>query len=889
MAGIRVVAPVAGERCVTWAIERLRTACRTRGVPLAREGEGVPTAEGAVVVRVTGPHDSDVTRMLARRGLTLSGRSGSFALVPEGRSDALVVHGADERGVMYGVLELADRLAHARDPRDALVIDRPVVERPANRVRSVARLFCSEVEDLGWFRDPAFWDAYLSLLAESRFERFNLTLGLGYNFHRGVTDAYLYFPYPFLVAVPGYDVRVPQLPEEERERNLEALRSIADAAVARGLDFQLGLWNHAYRWIESPHAWQTVEGLDDDRHAAYCRDALAVLLDACPGISGLTFRIHGEGGVPEGGSGFWRTIFAGLAGCGRSVRLDLHAKGVDEAVLTSALEAGLPVTVSCKLWAEHMALPYHQAAIRERERLPRRDPSARSEWHRYMRISEGSRPFTRYGYADFLREDRPYALVFRVWPGTQRLLLWGDPAFAAGFGRQVGPLGDGLEWMEPLSFKGREGTGSPGSRTGYADASLDPEWDFEKYAYTYRLLGRLTYDPDAPAEVWRRFLRSRFGPAAERAEDALAAASRILPLVTVAHCPSASNNYYWPELYTDMPIAHGEEMHPYLDTPEPRRFGTVDSLDPEVFSSVAGFVDGALAGEADGRLSPLEVASRLEELSEDAERQVRALEGESATLELRRWETDIGILVGLGRFFAGKLRTAVAWELHQRTGSRVALERAVAAYRTALAGWRGACEAAGDAYVEDLTFGPQPWLRGHWRDRLPALVEDLAGVAARLTYAEPTSTDAWIDRLLRDAGPVEVEIDHRPPAFFLPGAELWLRIGVAGPDAPCVARVTLRYRPMNHALSWSAGAMDRVGDGFEGAIPEGDIDDRYPLAYAFVIVTQDGRAVRYPGLGPELLGQPYVVVRPADLGFTRKSGNDTMPIPRTERGEAEAS
>ena len=81
--------------------------------------------------------------------------------------------------------------------------------------------------------------------------------------------------------------------------------------------------------------------------------------------------------------------------------------------LQDALDTGMPVTVSPKFWAEHMGLPYHQAAIRELERPVREDPSARSEWHRYMAVSEGSRPFTRYGYGDFLREDRA------VRPGVQ--------------------------------------------------------------------------------------------------------------------------------------------------------------------------------------------------------------------------------------------------------------------------------------------------------------------------------------------------------------------------------------------------------------------------------------------------------------------------------------
>jgi hypothetical protein len=52
---------------------------------------------------------------------------------------------------------------------------------------------------------------YLTTLATQRFNRFNLSLGIGYDFLQNVTDAYFLFAYPFLLSVPGYDVRVTEL------------------------------------------------------------------------------------------------------------------------------------------------------------------------------------------------------------------------------------------------------------------------------------------------------------------------------------------------------------------------------------------------------------------------------------------------------------------------------------------------------------------------------------------------------------------------------------------------------------------------------------------------------------------------------------------------------
>src|SRR5436190_4497161 len=166
----------------------------------------------------------------------------------------------------------------------------------------------------------------------------------------------------------------------------------------------------------------------------------------------------------------------------------MHAKGIDPQMIEVALATGMPVNVSPKFWAEHMGLPYHQAAIRALELPPR---GRRDEG--FFANSSGSRRFVRYGYGDLLAEGRRYGVLFRIWPGTQRLLLWGDPAMAAGYGRAGSFCGSlGVELFEPLSFRGRKGTGDPKSnRCGYADASLVPRYDWQQYEYTYRLWGRL--------------------------------------------------------------------------------------------------------------------------------------------------------------------------------------------------------------------------------------------------------------------------------------------------------------------------------------------------------------------------------------------------------------
>lgn len=185
---------------------------------------------------------------------------------------------------------------------------------------------------------------------------------------------------------------------------------------------------------------------------------------------GITFRIHGESGVEEGSYDFWKMVFEGVGTCGRKVEIDMHAIGMDEGMSNVALRTGMPIKVSPKYWGEHMGMPYHQADIREQEQPKDARPA-----NGLMKLSAGSRSFLRYGYGDLLREDRNWGVIHRIWPGTQRLLLWGDPVTAAGHSRAFAFCGsDGVEIMEPLSLKGRRGSGIAGDRCAYLDANLKP-------------------------------------------------------------------------------------------------------------------------------------------------------------------------------------------------------------------------------------------------------------------------------------------------------------------------------------------------------------------------------------------------------------------------------
>jgi hypothetical protein len=855
---------------VGWASEQLRDAFDARGIPTDVVEQMSHAPMDAMCIAVSGPTAPMVGELLERVGASVPRVPEALALVPgrmAGR-DVLLASGSDVRGLVYAVLELADTVACAADPIEALREQQTVVDKPANPIRGVARLFVSEVEDKPWFYDGESWRGYLSMLVSQRFNRFHLALGMGVNFLRNITDAYLLFPYPFLVAVPGYQVRALGLADEERERNLQMLRFVSDEAAARGLHFQLGLWTQGYAWIDSPQASYVIDGLTPDNHAAYCRDALASLLEACPNIAGLTFRVHGESGVPEGSYDFWKEVFRGATECGRRVELDLHPKGVDRQMIKVALDTGLPVNLSPKYTAEHMGLPGHQVEIRSLER----EPSFRegdSFVQSLMNKSAGALRYTRYGYADFLAEDREYGVFYRIWPGTQRLLLWGDPALAAGFGRHGSFCGClGVEICEPLSFKGRFGSGLPGGRNAYADASLRPaEGDWAKYVYTYRLFGRLLYNPDANPSSWRRYLAREFGPAAGPVEAALASASRVLPLVTSAHDASADNISYWPEMYTNMPIVDELRPQPYRDTPTPKRFGTVSALDPALFARVEDFADEVVSGERTARYSPLRVAGWLDALAHTARHELaeahRLVPSVDASA-FRRLAVDVAVQAQIGRFFASKLRAAVAYALFKRTGEPLRLREALQHYGLARAAWAEAAEQA-HVYCSDVTVGREAWQRGHWADRLEGIDADLADMDAEWKRLGETQNAAEVVGSTPltdlDEAPPSLDYTHQPPAAFQPGQPVKIELGVRSANDEFPISVRLHYRHVNQAEAYCVVAMADGDGAYSATIPGDYTDSIYPLQYFFELRRGSTQAWLYPGLSEDLASQAYMVIR----------------------------
>jgi hypothetical protein len=855
---------VASAAASAWAIDTLLKAFAAQGIHANMYPRLIDAPYTARRIFIAHSENATAREILKSVNAKIPSAPESLGLVGAGTSarPLLLVTGSDGRGLVYSILEVADRVKYG-SPLD---IKTPVVEQPANQIRSCARCFVSDIEDKSWYYDKALWQEYLTALATHRFNRFNLTFGIGYNSARDIPDSYFYFAYPFLLPVEGYDVKVVGLPDAERDRNLEMLKFIGEQTVARGMQFNLALWSHAYQW-PNPDTNYKISGLTPETHPVYCRDGLAAVLKACPQITGLSFRVHTESGIPDGRYDFWETVFSAIPKAGRKIDIDVHAKGTDQRHIAIARSTGMPVSMAPKFWAEHMGMPYHQAAIRELEFEPVANAAPNN--------ITGLRNFLRYGYGDYLKDTRQYGIIHRVWPGTQRHLLWGDPAMAAGYGRAFSFSGSlGVELFEPLSFKGRMGSGTAGGRIAYTDKSLVPQWDWQKYEYQYRVWGRYTYNPETDADGHRRYLRQQFATASDPIESALSNASRILPVVTTTHGASGSNNVYWPEMYSNMPIVDAKRTVEYSDTPAPKVFGNVSAFDPQLFCSINECAGSLVSGQTSAKYTPLDVAQWLEDMSAAANRNLadaisRAPQKDAAAF--RRVNIDAAMQAGIGKFFAYKFRSGVLWGLYQNTGDRGALTESLKAYRTAREAWASVAEIAKPVYAADITYGKNGNMRGHWSDRLVAIDADITDMEARLNdpapLTPPTPVSADVSRkaiaaALARPNRLVADAHHTPAAHFDPGKPLEVSVAF---NSNGNRTVKLFYRQADQSQRWLSVDMHEDNNQFRASIPGDYTQSPFPLQYYFE-VTQSGASTIFPGFSADLSNQPYILVRRSTAG-----------------------
>lgn len=749
-----------------------------------------------------------------------------------------VIGGFDDRGLMYGILDVAIRIGWVDDIKNPMSEVIEITEKPDVSERAISLYTMNRAYWESRFYDKAYWARYLDLLAQNRFN--SMVVIFGYE-----NGGFLAPCYPYFFDVEEFpNVRMVGITPQEQQRNLNALNHLIQMAHDRGIRFTVGIWDHIYRGgvqgggipgtknAPDKPAPGLVWGVTAGNLISYNKTALAKFVKLVPELDAIQFRMHNESGLKrEEQVDFWSDVFKMMKENAPNLRLDLRAKELPEAVVQSALDVGIKFRITTKYWMEQMGMPFHPTQINP-EKSPRR-----------------------HSYADMLRYPQQYKMHWRLWNGgTSRILLWGDPEYVRRFAESTHLYnGEGYEVNEPLATKM---LAQPHDAKPFE--LLNPkyryyDYEFERYWHFFQVFGRVGYNPETSPELWQKEFETRFGKkAGPIIEKALHKASWILPRIVASVYP-----------YRGFPMTRGWA--------EKQRLGNLEVYAKNSGSDIQQFAN--FDEEAQILIEEGETAKILPSMTsrwfEKTSSEINTLiaEAEKVTENTGSKEfistiTDLQILSNLALYHSRRIPAAVCFRMFERTKDVSALDEAIAHERDAIEAWRQIVVAAGDVYTDDLMMGVRvKELSGHWKDELISLEKGLEILKQKRTNlnAEDSEEKAPDYKVATNADwNKRFKIIHSPVSSLRVGNPLKVNIKLTNPSG--IKWVALSYRSVNQDVEYKTIPMVPTGekDLFEAIVPAEQINPKWDFMYFIKIMDNDSKGMIYPNLNRET---PYIIVK----------------------------
>jgi hypothetical protein len=758
---------------------------------------------------------------LADRHVTLDARPESYVLVPV--PGATLVVGRDPVGAMYGAMDVAERLTiHGAS---ALPLTGVTTEAPTVALRAANPFLVLQLdnEPSWWFLDSSFWETYLDMMARARLDYLDLH-GM-YNFdNANFPNVLLWFSNSASFPSIGVD-------PADRSLYLAMLIQIVAAAAVRGI--RVGLTN--YDTHTSPLLNGVGPTLSADDLTTYTREATQFLVSRVPGLAYFGSRV-GESGQPA--SWFENTVIAGIqaadSGCGFTTRTWLTPK---TELLPLAALTGPETVVEVKYNGEQFGPPYVVTGGRT------------TMWQAYF-------------YDDYLAPPTPYRFVFQLRAGgTHRIFRFSNYERA-----QRAVLAAGMSpRVYGLSFEAAHAYSPQRDFYHLFPADSFSPWTFRRDELYYLLMGRLSYDPTTPVEIFRAALSERVGT--DGLWDAMQAASEIVPSIESTFTCGPDQNMDAPELELGGQVAYWTTATHSRPPAYGCRSNDVSDFGHGPFDSfaVAAPLDAAtdlVAGQGTSRLSTVDVALTL--LADaQAARAASQVAIDETNPEARDVVRECVALADLGEWFAHKLRAATALAVYQETGDSAWLDTATSETQAALAAY--ATLAADTSYIAPFYDRERMQQLGltlfHWREQIPRLFLDSTSIDLVQAVTEvlppefsgklpPPST--WLNTP-RAPGPGLEALTVTPTD---PGASDWtVHVTLGGSPSPG-SKVNVLYRPFDStAGDWVSVAATGAGKTWQASIP-GTHDG---LMYAVEIEGAPGSSYRYPDVTVET---PYRALAP---------------------------
>lgn len=633
------------------------------------------------------------------------GKIGAEGFANTRSEKVLKITGADERGAMYGVLDVAEQIRMGtpwekienRSVKPKLDFRAIKYNLPWSAYRTSPAL----EQHQETCKDLKYWEAFLDMMAENRFNVLSL-----WSLH----------PYTYMIKPKNF-------PESSAFSDVEMVEwkklwsGIFAMAKERGIDTYLLNWNifvsPEFSKAHNVAPWSVTlshiggkEDTTNDLVVQYTKEIVTQLLDEYPDLTGLGITL-GErmGGMTPEDRRTWldKTFFAGIA----------EAKRPTKFIYRAPLSAN---TGSGGTTSE------------ENDRLTRKQIESLSKnitgpvyvefKHNWSHGHSSPDLFMVHGgpLSDAYWNPKPtrHKVVWTMRNEDMYILRWGQPDFVRNFIQQqdnkdyVGGAIIGSECYIPaLDYITKEGPHKIWT------------WAFQRQWLFYAVWGKLLYDPSTSDSRFEALFEERFG---KGTGDDLLAAWKLASQVPL-HFASFYRGTWDGSLYT-------EGFSSWIDKDDgARTFFGVDAfikqavLDTKRYVNIADFVKASGVVES-GKLSPLALADVLDRDAAEAMKRVanlRAKAKPSATLECEL--TDIEAWSAYANYFAEKLRGSVALATAREKKDTAQQALAISAFERGLSHWKRLAELGGKFnQLPILSNSKKPF---SWESLTPAVEKDI--------------------------------------------------------------------------------------------------------------------------------------------------------------------
>ena len=617
---------------VAYAARKVREALSAAGHEVLRERKGYDYAVNLVV------HPE---------------RLGAEAFSISVQDKVISVIGGDHRGLIYGALELRETLRNGT-PISEL---QPTQGEPHLEFRGIKYNLPWETyrpssaldQHYDTARDLKYWEAFLDMMVENRFNVISL-----WNMH----------PYTFMVLPKNFPEASPWSKKELAQWQ-HLYREIFRMAKERALDTYIVHWSifvskefaEAHDVAKTnfyPHYY--VPGDTSEIVRRYLRESVKQVLEQYPDLDGIGVS-HGEGMAEmtplERQEWIDDVLVAGMLEANRPVKL-IHrvpfssgtssepgvSKNVEE--VTRAAMEKLEDRFDGPIWVE---MKFNWSHAHSTPKL--------------VKVHGG-----KLGDTYFVPRPKNYKITWQARNEDFFALRWGVPSFI----REHIALNGQADYVGGY-FIGSE-TYIPA--LDYFTAVKDPvswRWAFERQWLFYKLWGRLLYSPETPDAVFQQEFIRRYGPEASNLLQAYSLASS-----TQLRLASLYDSKWDFTLYSEGFLALQGDYTKYISVDQLIEQPT---MAPE-YVSVEKYVRSTQEGRAygAGRMTPPRLAEVLERDNHEALGLVEKLDV-SGNASLMYEVADVKAWANLGLHLAEKLKGAVALQTYRVAGGEQNKQRAV--------------------------------------------------------------------------------------------------------------------------------------------------------------------------------------------------------------------